>query len=482
MSVDIIDIKGILERNHVALPILPNEIADVYIDYCSGDKNQLQFKISTIRKTDSFQISTADFDLLTEELLKAKIEEMQILPRMSIHMEVIFDNDQNPRLYGINTVSSKSIYYKNNFKNNCRYGENVSEVIDNQTKKKVLAPVPEPMPNIIPTMATLGKIESGEQAPLETKNPSPVPVTSEPILQTQQVPVPVPESVPESVPVPVPESVPVPVPESVPVPVPVPESVPSNVKSSETRIPQNDIVLSRDDGDVPSHKASPINQAGDLIKTTVEPFVPPPPRQAFMEEPKKDDIILDPKENVADKVEDKMQVPTDEPRKLLPFETEILSLIEKMILLLEHLNAHNATRNTSDNILKSVETDYSQLISKLNKFLTSPPPYLDEPGNEVFRNNFYKFNSQWFLIKNRLDDIHANLIRNTWDLRFSFLDKAETYLEELIKIRNILKLYLFGEPDEEYKGGRRRKRKRRTKRTNAKAHSKNKTNSKRNNI
>jgi hypothetical protein len=107
MSVDIIDIKGILERNHLVLPILPNEIADIYIDYCSGDKNQLQFKISTIRKTDSFQISSADFDLLTEELLKAKIEEMQILPRMSIHMEVIFDNDQNPRLYGINTVSSK---------------------------------------------------------------------------------------------------------------------------------------------------------------------------------------------------------------------------------------------------------------------------------------------------------------------------------------------------------------------------------------
>jgi len=458
MSVDIIDIKGILERNHVVLPILPNEIADIYIDYCSGDKNQLQFKISTIRKTDSFQISSADFDLLTEELLQAKIEEMQILPRMSIHMEVIFDNDQNPRLYGINTVSSKSIYYKNNFKNNCRYGENVSEVIDNQAKKKIQAPVPEPMPNIIPTMATLGKIESGEQAPLETKNPSPVPVTSEPILQTQQV-----------------------TDVAAPVPLPLPVPVPSNVKSTETRIPQNDIVLSRDDGDVPSHKASPINQAGDLIKTTVEPFVPPPPRQAFMEEPKKDDIVLDPKENVADKVEDKMQVPTDEPRKLLPFETEILNLIEKMILLLEHLNAHNATRNTSDNILKSVETDYIQLISKLNKFLLSPPPYLDEPGNEVFRNNFYKFNSQWFLIKNRLDDIHANLIRNTWDLRFSFLNKAETYLEELIKIRNILKLYLFGEPDEEYNGGR-RKRKRRTKRTNAKSHSKNKTNSKRNNI
>jgi hypothetical protein len=273
-------------------------------------------------------------------------------------------------------------------------------------------------------------------------------------------------------------------------PVPVPTQV-----AQVRRIPQNDVLLSKDDSTISSHKASPTTAAGDLIRTSVKPFVPPPPRQAFTQEPQpqpqpqipeeaKEDV-LDPKEDRTDALEDAMvEIPLDKNEKtqLTQNEERILTIIDHMINILSGMSSVNNRRLVNPGEIITLSYVYKDLIRNIDDVLITPPPDIQEPKNHIQLNNFYRFTSQWPFIKNRLNDINDNLVIHDWDYYYSFTNKVMTYLKELLKIKEILKLYLFGQPDEDYVGGKAaasNKKKRRTKRGHNKNARKSKTQRKR---
>jgi hypothetical protein len=263
----------------------------------------------------------------------------------------------------------------------------------------------------------------------------------------------------------------------------------------ERRIPQNDVLLSKDDSAISSHKASPTTAAGDLIRTSVQPFVPPRPIQAFTEESQAQaqvqvpeevkEEVLDPREDKVDALEDVMEeIPlgTNEKKELPQNERFILQIIDHMVEILGEISKASTRRLVNPGELMVINNDYKEFITRIDDILRMPPTYINEPQNNIQRNNFYRFTSQWPFIKNRLADINDNLVVHTWDYYYPFTNKVITYLQEIIKLRDLLKLYVFGKPEEDYIGGKaaeRYKKKRRTKRGHNKSSRKSKTQRKR---
>jgi hypothetical protein len=494
-----IDIKSILERNGVDLPIQENDVVRIVIDYCILADNKLQYKVNEIHKyTDKYYNTrerVEELPILDEAFLKSKIAELELKPGSTMLLALMFDSNNVARCYGC-AINKKDpadeILYKireENHNESCSSGQILSE------------PFPKPFSPVVPMASQMvqepiiEKPDSPDGIPVEVQAVSVPPVApiaspvvpmasqlvQEPIIEKPDSPNVIPvevQAVSEGNIVP-----PVPVP-----PVPVPTQV-----APERRIPQNDILVSKDDSAISSHKASPTTAAGDLIRTSVQPFVPPPPIQAFTEESQaqvqvpeeaKEDV-LDPKEDRTDALEDAMvEIPFDknEKKQLTQNEERILTIIDHMINILSGMSSVNNRRLVNPGEIIALNYVYKELIRNIDDILLTPPPDIQEPKNHIQRNNFYRFTSQWPFIKNRLNDINDNLVIHNWDYYYSFTNKVMTYLKELLKIKEILKLYLFGQPDEDYVGGKAatsNKKKRRTKRGHNKNARKSKTQRKR---
>ena len=452
-----IDIQSILANNGVDLPIQENEAVFIRIDYCILADNKLQFTVNRINK-EIGQILTKErvdgLPILDEAFLKSEIAKLEFKPSSTMTLVLIFDSNNVARYYSssIDTRDpADEVLYKireANHNESCSLGQILSEPfspvapIATQLAQEPIIEKPE-SPNGIPV--EVQAVSEGNIAP-------PVPPTDVPIPAHTQV-------------------------------------------APERRIPQNDVLVSKDDSAISSHKASPTTAAGDLIRTSVQPFVPPPPIQAFTEESQaqaqvpeeaKEDV-LDPKEDRIDALEDNMQ-PLPEPvnpnaKEQLPQnEIQILQVIDHMVEILNEISKASTRRLVNPGEILAINNECQQFIRLLDDLLRKPPPDIDEPQNNILRNNFYRFTSQWPFIKNRLNDINDNLVIHTWDYYYSFTNKAMTYLKEIIKLRDLLKLYVFGKPEEDYIGGKAaasNKKKRRTKRGHNKSSRKSKTQRKR---
>lgn len=486
-----IDIKSILERNGVDLPIQENYVIHIRIDYCILADNKLQYKVNEIHKykDDVFTRERVEgLPILDEAFLKSEIAELEFKPGSAMLLALMFDSNNVARYYSSLLDDTKDpadkVLYHNE---SCSSGQILSESF------------PKPFSPVVPLAAQLAqepiiaKPESPNAIPVEVQAVSVPPVApiaspvvpmasqlvQEPIIEKPDSP----NGIPVEVQVASEGNIVPPVP---PVPVPVPTQV-----APVRRIPQNDVLLSKDDSAISSHKASPTTAAGDLIRTSVQPFVPPPPIQAFTEESQtqvpeeaKEDV-LDPKEDRTDALEDAMEeIPlgTNEKKELPQNEIQILQVIDHMVEILNEISKASTRRLVNPGEILAINNECQQFIRLLDDLLRTPPPDIDEPQNNILRNNFYRFTSQWPFIKNRLNDINDNLVIHTWDYYYSFTNKAMTYLKEIIKLRDLLKLYVFGKPEEDYIGGKAaasNKKKRRTKRGHNKNSRKSKTQRKR---
>jgi hypothetical protein len=493
-----IDIKSILERNGVDLPIQENETVFIRIDYCILADNKLQFKVNKINKEIDDIVTKERVDglpILDEALLKSEMAKLDFKPSSTMTLVLTFDSNNVARYYSssIDTRDPADELLYNireaNHNESCSSGQILSE------------PFLKPTKNLIRHRFADDSHSSGSIT-TEEINPSPEgadlnlqrlkPFSPIVPIAAQLVQEPVVEK-PES-----PNAIPVEVqavsegniaPPVLPVP---PTVVPIQV-APERRIPQNDVLVSKDDSAISSHKASPTTAAGDLIRTSVQPFVPPPPIQAFTEESQAQaqvpeevkEEVLDPREDKVDALEDVMEeIPlgTNEKKELPQNERFILQIIDHMVEILGEISKASTRRLVNPGELMVINNDYKEFITRIDDILRMPPTYINEPQNNIQRNNFYRFTSQWPFIKNRLADINDNLVVHTWDYYYPFTNKAMTYLKEIIKLRDLLKLYVFGKPEEDYIGGKaaeRYKKKRRTKRGHNKSSRKSKTQRKR---
>jgi hypothetical protein len=76
-----IDIKSILERNGIDLPIQENEVISIRIDYCILPDNKLQYKVNNIYKyiDEYYNIieRVEELPILDEAFLKSKIAKLE---------------------------------------------------------------------------------------------------------------------------------------------------------------------------------------------------------------------------------------------------------------------------------------------------------------------------------------------------------------------------------------------------------------------